>query len=34
MDLALLISVLVNILINAFAASDAENEFKVSIDND
>lgn len=34
MDLALLISVLVNILINAFEASDAENEVKVSIDND
>ena len=33
MDLALLISVLVNILINAFEASDAENEIKVSIDN-
>jgi signal transduction histidine kinase len=33
MDLALLISVLVNILINAFEASDAENEVKVSIDN-
>lgn len=34
MDLALLISVLVNILINAFEASDAENEVRVSIDND
>jgi hypothetical protein len=34
MDLALLILVLVNILINSFEASDAENEVKVSIDND
>ena len=34
MDLTLLISVLVNVLINAFEASDVENEVKVSIDND
>ena len=34
MDLALLIWVLINILFNAFAASDAENEVKVPIDND
>jgi hypothetical protein len=34
MGLALLIWLLINILINVFEASGAENEDKVSIDND